>query len=171
MKEAGLHSAYIGLGSNVGDKIKNLQRAVDLLNKTEGCRVNKISSIFESKPYGIIEQDNFYNAAAEIKCSLSVKDLFYSLKKIEEDIGRKKRERWGPREIDLDLIFFDDIVYSDDQINVPHKGTAERDFVLMPLNEIAPDYIHPELKRKISDICRDISANNIIGIIPEKISK
>lgn len=95
--------------------------------------------------------------------------MFRLSKQIELKIGRKKGEKWGPREIDLDLLYFNDEIYSDEKLTVPHKGILDRDFVLVPLSEIAPDFIHPELKEKNSDICKRNSKENIIRVINEKL--
>jgi 2-amino-4-hydroxy-6-hydroxymethyldihydropteridine diphosphokinase len=158
---------YIALGSNKGNKLNYLKKAVDEIENEKNCEVVSVSSIYETKPFGNIVQENFYNCAAEVKTSYSLLDFFYLLKEIEKKLGRKKTIKWGPREIDLDLLFFNSEIYSDDQLKVPHEGIPVRDFVVVPLCEIAPDFIHPELKQKICDIC--ISEKNIIKKLEQKI--
>ncbi len=160
---------YIALGSNRGNKIEYLHKAVKELLDDANCRVESASSIYETKPYGIKEQENFYNAVIKISTSYKLTELFYSLKEIEKKIGRSGGIKWGPREIDLDLLFFGDTVYSDDRISVPHKEITKRDFVLVPLCEIAPNLIHPVLNKKISDICIEENEKTIIRKIEEKI--
>lgn len=127
------------------------------------------SSIYETKPYGVKEQDNFLNAVIKISTSFNLSQLFSFLKNIEDELGRKSNTKWGPREIDLDLLFFNDIVYSDEKIIIPHKEIELRDFVLTPLCEIAPDLFHPVLNQKISDICIDEKNKTIIAKIQDKI--
>ena len=127
------------------------------------------SSIYETKPYGVKEQDNFLNAVIKISTSFNLSQLFIFLKNIEHELGRKSNTKWGPREIDLDLLFFNDIVYSDEKIIIPHKEIELRDFVLTPLCEIAPDLFHPVLNQKISDICIDEKNKTIIAKIQDKI--
>ena len=127
------------------------------------------SSIYETKPYGVKEQDNFLNAVIKISTSFNLSQLFIFLKNIEDELGSKSNNKWGPREIDLDLLFFNDIVYSDEKIIIPHKEIELRDFVLTPLCEIAPDLFHPVLNQKISDICIDEKNKTIIAKIQDKI--
>ena len=127
------------------------------------------SSIYETKPYGVKEQDNFLNAVIKISTSFNLTQLFIFLKNIEDELGRKSNTKWGPREIDLDLLFFNNIVYSDEKIIIPHKEIELRDFVLTPLCEIAPDLFHPVLNQKISDICIDEKNKTIIAKIQDKI--
>lgn len=97
-------------------------------------------------------QGEFFNAVFRIRTQLDVKDLFRFLKSVEQKVGRKETVKWGPREIDLDILFYNDLIYSDDEITIPHKDLMNRDFVLVPLCEIAPDFIHPEVNKKISEI-------------------
>ncbi len=127
------------------------------------------SSIYETKPYGVKEQDNFLNAVIKISTSSNLSQLFIFLKNIEDELGRKSNTKWGPREIDLDILFFNEIVYSDEKIIIPHKEIELRDFVLTPLCEIAPDLFHPVLNQKISDICIDEKNKTIIAKIQDKI--
>ena len=110
------------------------------------------SSIYETIPYGEVPQSDFFNAVVKIKTDLGLKDLFHLLKSVETKVGRNKREKWGPREIDLDILFFNDIVYSDEEITVPHKDLLNRDFVIVPLLEVEPDLIHPVMNKKINEI-------------------
>jgi 2-amino-4-hydroxy-6-hydroxymethyldihydropteridine diphosphokinase len=161
--------AYVALGSNKGDRLKFLIKAIEHINETPECRVLSVSSVYETKPFGDIKQNNFLNAVIKIETSYSPLNLFKKLKEIEKEIGRIETEKWGPREIDLDLILYDDLVYSDNVLTIPHKGLTERDFVLVPLCEISPEIIHPELKKKICDICINESEKCIISRIPDKL--
>lgn len=121
------------------------------------------SYVYETKAFGNIKQDNFLNAVISIKTEYTFKELFYTLKTIENKIGRTKSVKWGPREIDLDLLFYNDLVYSDFELTVPHPGITERDFVLVPLCDIAHDFMHPVLKKNISQIDLEGLEKNIIS--------
>jgi 2-amino-4-hydroxy-6-hydroxymethyldihydropteridine diphosphokinase len=159
--------AYIALGSNKGEKLDYIRKAIEKIKTSNNCSVISVSSVYETKPFGNVDQADFYNCAAKIKTSLSIVELFHLMKKIEKSLGRKKTERWGPREIDLDLLFFNNEIFKNDELKVPHEGVAYRDFVLVPLCEIAPNYNHPELNQKICDIC--IKEMNIIKKLNQKI--
>jgi len=136
----------------VGVQINKIDYAVELIDSNPYCEVEAVSSIYESSPYGEIIQGEFFNAVFKIKTCLDLKELFRFLKSVEFQVGRTVTQKWGPREIDLDILFFNDIVFSDDEITIPHKDLLNRDFVLVPLNEIAPDLIHPSINKKISEI-------------------
>lgn len=157
---------YIGLGSNKGEKLWYLSQAVAKLNETPGCCVAKSSSVYETKPFGYKDQENFLNAAIQVFTEKSLLELIDCLKSIEKELGRVAGTRWGPREIDLDLLFYNDVVFSNEKVTVPHKEVASRDFVLVPLCEIAPDLIHPVLNLKICDICINDSEKYIIKKLP-----
>lgn len=146
-----------------------LRRAVQDIANDLKCEIESISSIYETIPYGIKEQDNFLNAVIKISTLYSLPELFIILKNIEAQLGRVGGIKWGPREIDLDILFFNKIIYSDEKITVPHKEIEHRDFVLRPLCEIAPNFCHPVLNQKVSDICIDEKNITIIGIIKDKI--
>ncbi len=139
------------MGSNKGDKLKNLQAAVDSINNHDKTAIEKVSSVYETKPYGVKEQENFYNAAAKIKTDYDLVELFYFLKSIEMDLGRIKKEKWGPREIDLDILFYNDKIYHDEVLDVPHSEIEKRDFVLVPLCEIENGIVHPVTHKKICE--------------------
>lgn len=161
--------AFIALGSNEGDKLNNLKKAVEEIKKNSDCMIKKSSSIYETKPFGNVKQDNFLNAAIKIQTKLELLELFLFLKKAEKKLGRIKTIKWGPRKIDLDLLFFNKIIYSDKNITVPHKGIPFRDFVLVPLCEIEPDLKHPELNEKICEIAVKVSEKNIICKFDQKL--
>ncbi|OGV01344.1 MAG: 2-amino-4-hydroxy-6-hydroxymethyldihydropteridine diphosphokinase [Ignavibacteria bacterium RIFOXYB2_FULL_36_7] len=163
------NTAYIGLGSNKGDKLDFFRKAVKKINTDEKCRVELSSSLYETKPLGNRKQENYLNAVLKILTEYSVIELFSFLKGIEKELGRNETERWGNREIDMDILFYNDLVYSDSIITIPHKGIANRDFVLVPLCEIDSSLIHPELKQKICDINVADSEKCIIRKLPDKL--
>jgi 2-amino-4-hydroxy-6-hydroxymethyldihydropteridine diphosphokinase len=164
-----LHTAYIGIGTNLGEKKANIRKAVDFINSNRNCRILKLSSLYETTPFGFEHNSNFLNAALKLETKYTFHKLFNFLKKIEKKLGRKKSEKWEAREIDLDILFYDDLIYSDESLTIPHKGIIYRDFVVIPLKEIEPDLVHPELKEKIADIRTGQLKKNIIKKLPGKI--
>jgi 2-amino-4-hydroxy-6-hydroxymethyldihydropteridine diphosphokinase len=128
--------AYIGIGSNVGDRLMNLRAAVRKLGSTSGVRVVRSSSVYETAPVGGPEQGDFLNAVVEIETGLEPHELLAALQRIEKDLGRVRDMRWGPRTIDLDLLSYDDQVVEDAELTVPHPRMHERAFVVVPLVEL-----------------------------------
>lgn len=145
-------SVFLGLGSNVGDRLFFLQSAVKLLNNNLNTNVEKVSSIYETLPYGLKEQDNFFNAALKVNTSLNIFEFHKFIKEVEIEIGRMKTVHWGPREIDIDLLFFGNEVIKTEKLKVPHPEVLKRDFVLLPLCEIEPGLIHPEIREPLCSI-------------------
>jgi 2-amino-4-hydroxy-6-hydroxymethyldihydropteridine diphosphokinase len=132
--------AYIGLGSNLGDPVARLRAALDALGGLPDCRALRVSPFYRTAPFGPVEQPSFVNAAAGLLTCLDPHALLAALRELERRLGRSPpRERWGPREIDLDLLVHGTAVVSDDVLTLPHPGIPQRDFVLYPLRDIAPD--------------------------------
>ena len=146
--------AYIGIGSNVGNRRYHCLKAVELLEQS-GQTVSKISSLYETEPWGVKDQPLFINMAVEIETGFPPKKLLALLKKIEKKMGRKKTVRWGPRVIDLDILFYDDLTLNDDDLVIPHPFMHTRAFVLEPLSEIAPEKVHPVLRKKVAALLRE----------------
>ncbi len=146
---------FLGIGSNKGDRLNFLRAAVHQIKLESDTVIEAASSVYESEPYGNKEQNVFYNAVLKIKSSKTFNEFCPWIKELEKKIGRKPGEKWGPREIDVDLIFFDDLVYNDGCLIVPHKEMLLRDFVLMPMIEIAPDFVHPVEKIRMKDVALD----------------
>ncbi len=144
-----IHLAYIGFGSNIGDRLKHLQNAIHALSKTEGINLQKISSVYKTDPVGYEAQGQFLNGVAAIQTSLSPLSLLQTLKDIETVIGRQHRIRWGPREIDLDILIYGDLCLRPEKLVVPHPEMHLRRFVLVPLAEIAPNLVHPIFQETI----------------------
>ena len=133
--------AFIGLGSNVGDRAENLKRALEKIRKLPKTGLIKSSTFHETDPVGGPPQGKFLNAAAELQTDLEPLELLKQVRKIEQEMGRpKKHERWGPRTIDLDLLIYDDLILQTPELTLPHPRMQERPFVLNPLAEIAPDW-------------------------------
>ncbi|MBI1939118.1 MAG: 2-amino-4-hydroxy-6-hydroxymethyldihydropteridine diphosphokinase [Ignavibacteriales bacterium] len=146
-------NVFLGLGSNVGDRIKFINDAADAINRDEKCRLIKSASYYETTPYGNVKQQNFINTVFLVETEFNLLDLFNFLKKIETKLGRKKESlRWGPREIDVDILFYNNLIYNSDKLSIPHKEILQRDFVIVPLIEIAPDFIHPVLNKRLDEI-------------------
>lgn len=137
------HWAYLGLGSNMGDKKAYLDQAVRTLDELRGCKVEKVSSYLVTKPYGGVEQDDFLNACLCLKTWLPPHELLERLHEIEQNAHRERIIHWGPRTLDLDLLLYDDEVVNTEDLIVPHAEMHLREFVLRPLTEIAPGKRHP----------------------------
>jgi len=150
------HTAYIGIGSNLESPAKNCLKAVEHLNAHPALTLVARSSLYQSEPFGITDQDWFVNAVVQLTTSLSPEKLLEVCLSIELKMGRTRAEKWGPRVVDLDILFYDDLILKQDGLEIPHPGIAERSFVLAPMNEIAPDFVHPGLKKNIKALLREI---------------
>lgn len=166
--ERSWHNAFIGLGSNIGNKKQNLEEAIEFMN-IETTRVIKLSNFYTTKPVGYTEQDDFLNCAVEIKTLLTPKELIEFLLNIEKELRRERIVRWGPRTIDLDVLLYDDIITSLEEIIIPHPRMHERLFVLKPLSDIAPYMMHPILNKRIIELEEEAikiqSGDEIIDIL------
>lgn len=147
---------YIGIGSNLGEREDNCLRAIGLLGEN-GINVSKKSSLYETEPWGMKEQPRFINMAVEAETELAAGELQKSLKSIESHMGRdKSAPTWGPRIIDLDILLYDSLVIDGPDLKIPHPLMHEREFVLRPLSEIAPDAVHPVLGKTIKELQKDL---------------
>ena len=146
-----MYIAYIGIGSNLGNREDNCEKAIRLLQEN-GLEIVKQSSMIETEPWGVPDQPLFINMAVSVKTVLSPENLLALCKKIETDLGRTETILWGPRIIDLDILFYDDVITARPDLTIPHPHIKDRDFVLRPLAEIAPDLIHPVLKKSIKEL-------------------
>ena len=151
-KKLGPAIAYLGIGSNVGDREEYIEQAIFLLEKNSHIQVVKKSSNYETEPEGGGEQPRFLNAAVEIRTKLTPQKLLDLCQEIETALGRERDIEWGPRTIDLDILLYDDLIIADDKTNIPHPRMHERLFVLKPLKEIAPHAIHPVLEKTIETL-------------------
>ena len=148
-------SIFIALGSNLGNKEKNLKDALKLLEK-KGVRVRRVSGFIMTRPYGVTDQPDFLNAVAEIETDKSPAELLQLLLQTEQEMGRKRVRRWGERNIDLDLLLYDDRIIDLPELRVPHPDMQNRDFVLYPLAQIAPDAVHPVLRKTVGELWKEL---------------
>ncbi len=155
-----MHKTYLSLGSNIGDRRENLREAIKNL-KENGVKVVKISSVYETAPVGYLDQDKFLNIACLAETDYSPEGLLTALKGIETRMGRQKTVRFGPRNIDIDIIYYDDVTMSTRDLIIPHPRMHERAFVLVPLCEIAKDYLDPVRKRAVKGILKDVSCEGV----------
>lgn len=157
------HRVYLSLGSNIGNKRKNLLEAIRKIGELENTEVVKSSTILETEPFGYLEQDNFLNTCLEVKTLMTAQEFLKEILQIELDIGRVREIKWGPRIIDIDILFYDKEIIEEDNLAVPHPWICEREFVLDPLSEIAPNYIHPLEKKTITMLARKLKEREANG--------
>lgn len=146
---------YLGIGSNLGRREENCLKAIQILAE-KGIKLRKASGLYETEPWGVEDQPNFINLAVEVETDLLPEGLLKVIKEIEKEMGRAETFRWGPRMIDIDILLYDDLIYDSQDLKIPHPLMHERDFVLMPLSDIAPETIHPVLKKTISELKRSL---------------
>ena len=144
----GRHRAYIGLGSNMGDREEYLKQAIIAIDSLEDVRVCQQASIRETEPYGYLDQDPFLNTVISLETLLEPEELLAKMMQIEKEAGRTREIHWGPRTLDLDILLYDDQVLTSPDLIIPHPGIEKRSFVLDPLCEIVPYEVHPLLKKR-----------------------
>ena len=149
--------AYIGIGSNLGDREFNCKQAIGLLRQ-KGITVSKESSLYETKPWGVTDQPLFLNMAIEIETDLKPFELLRTLKDIEKEMGREETFLWGPRIIDLDILLYDNNIVDEKGLRIPHPHMQDREFVLRPLREIAGDVTHPLLLLSIEELLQRLKS-------------
>jgi 2-amino-4-hydroxy-6-hydroxymethyldihydropteridine diphosphokinase len=154
-------TAYLGLGSNLGNRFDLLCEALQKLKSIEGIEVTKSSPVYESVPEGVSHQPRFLNAAIEIVTDLDEKKLLKECQNIENEMGRVRKEHWGPRNIDIDILMYDDLVCSTRDLIIPHPFFHEREFVLRPLADISPDLMHPVLDMSISELLEGLGESGV----------
>ena len=150
------HEAYIAVGSNMGDSRGHIAKALGQLKNSKNIRVEKVSELLETLPYGGVEQNNFVNGMFEIRTLLAPEELLQELHQIEASEGRERKIHWGPRTLDLDIIFYDDLIYSSEDLVIPHVDMENRYFVLKPLSELAPNFRHPITHKTVAQMLAEL---------------
>lgn len=151
------NEVYLLLGSNLGDRNENLERAKIGIAHTAALILNS-SSLYETQPWGKTDQPGFINQVIQVACDSTPRELLTRLLALEAEMGRLRKEQWGPRLIDMDILFFGQQIVSDHDLTIPHPGISERRFTLVPLAEIAPGFVHPLLKKTCQQLlaeCQD----------------
>jgi len=147
-----IFEAYIGLGSNLGDRKQNIEKALELLGKTPKIKVCSVSKFYETAPVGFKDQPDFVNAAAKIETTLKPLKLLAVCQSIERRLKRVRTIRWGPRTIDIDILLYGDLITRSDKLILPHPEMHKREFVLKPLNDIAPGVVHPLSGKTVAEL-------------------
>ena len=154
------HTAYIALGTNLGDRLANLHAAIRSLPPE--IKVLAKSHVYETPPWGYEDQPAFLNMIIKAETELEPKSLLKYLKQLEVELGREQNFRWGPRLIDLDILFYDNLVINTPLLVIPHPRLHERAFVLVPLADVAPDLIHPILQKSVSQLMAEVDTQEIL---------
>ena len=146
-----MNKVYLQLGSNLGERAKFISDAVKKISESIG-KVSTLSQVYESTPWRVDGQANYLNQIIEVKTIFSAQDILASILKIEKDLGRVRIEKWGERLIDIDIIFFNNDIIETAELCIPHRHMHERNFVLVPLHEIAPDFLHPKYQKTVAQL-------------------
>ncbi len=153
------HRVYLSLGSNMGDRKKYIDDGIRFIKKKPGVRILSVSKLIETKPYGKTDQDDFLNGAAAIETTLGPYELLRLLGDAESAAGRIRKEHWGPRTLDMDILMYDDLIMAEKDLVIPHYDMAARDFVLAPLSEIAPYAVHPVTGKTVTQMYSELKAS------------
>jgi 2-amino-4-hydroxy-6-hydroxymethyldihydropteridine diphosphokinase len=159
---------YIGLGSNMGDGVKNCRRAMEAIGADARNRLVGSSRFYRTEPVGKKDQEWFINGVVAVETTMSPRELMEFLLSVEKAMGRVRQERWGPRIIDLDILFYGDRVLDEESLQIPHPRLHERRFVLVPLEQIAPGLVHPLFERTVAQILAGLDTAEIVFPVPEE---
>lgn len=158
-----MNNVFLILGGNLGERKKNLAKAAELLGKAAG-RIKRCSPIYETEPWGVEGQPNYYNQVVEMLTDLDAHSLINTILEIEKQMGRIRTEKYDARTIDIDILFFNDDIINTGDLTVPHPRIQERRFVLEPLAEIAPEFIHPVLNRSVAALLKETSDDGKVSL-------
>ena len=156
--ERGWHKAYVAIGSNIGDRSGYFDMAISRLKEEDTVEVVKVSDYIVTEPYGGVEQDDFLNGAMELRTLLDPEELLNLLHVIENEAGRERKIHWGPRTLDLDILFYDDLIYDSEDLIIPHPEIPKREFVLIPMAQIAGNLHHPVSGRTVKEMLEDLDS-------------
>jgi len=159
--------AYIGIGSNLGDKLENCRRAMEAIGADARNRLIRRSRFYRTEPVGKKDQEWFINAVVAVETTMRPRELMEFLLSVEKGMGRIRQERWGPRIIDLDILFYGDRVLDEEGLQIPHPRLHERRFVLAPLKDMAPGLLHPVFRRTVAEILEELDAAEKVFPVPE----
>ncbi|HET9588690.1 MAG TPA: 2-amino-4-hydroxy-6-hydroxymethyldihydropteridine diphosphokinase [Anaerolineales bacterium] len=157
------NTVYLALGSNLGDRLANLKRAIAALSPQ--MEVKAKSHVYETPPWGFEDQPKFLNQVIQVNTYLAPEPLLKHLKRLEVTLGRKATFPNGPRLIDIDILFYDDLVLNTPSLEIPHPRLHERGFVLLPLADIAPDWVHPVLKKSVGELLASCNVSDITKLV------
>lgn len=158
--QRGWHRVFLGIGSNMGDREQYIREGIHSLEELRDIRLKKVSELIRTEPYGGVEQEDFLNGAVEIETLLTPGELLRELHRIEGEAHRERKVRWGPRTLDLDILFYDQMVYEDDELVIPHADMQNRYFVLKPMCELAPNFRHPLLGRTLGELLSEVTSRS-----------
>lgn len=156
-----MNNVFLILGGNLGERKKNLDEAISLLGKKAG-NVKRFSSVYETQPWGVKDQPNYFNQVIEMLTDLSAQGLMTELLQIEKKMGRVREKKYGSRTIDIDILFFNDAIINTESLTVPHPRLHERRFVLEPMNEIASELMHPILQKTIAELLTETTDESVV---------
>ena len=156
------HNAFIAIGSNLGTPKENCIEAIDIISSNPHIKITSKSSFYQTAPVGNTKQDWFINAVIKVSTQLNSDILLSAILKIESKMGRIRKEKWGPRIIDLDLLFYDNLIIKQKDLTLPHPEIQKRNFVLQPLNEIGENFIHPSLNKSINTLLKESKDNSVV---------
>ncbi len=160
--------AYIGIGSNLGDKLFNCRYSIDKINQLPGCHVSAVSAIFKTEPVGVTGQPWYANCVVELSTTQLPSQLLKGLLSIESDMGRIRKKRWEARIIDLDILLFGQEIIESNNLMIPHPFLHKRQFVLEPLDQLAPDLMHPVLKSTINQLLNKLPKGPSVVVLKEE---
>jgi 2-amino-4-hydroxy-6-hydroxymethyldihydropteridine diphosphokinase len=164
-----LPAVYLSLGSNLGDRLGYLKQAIEKIEELDKISIKKISSVYETDPVGYENQLRFLNLVLQAQTSLDPHPLLEQFLSIEEQMSRKRGEKWGPRNIDVDILLYDDLIVNSDQLTIPHPRMHLRRFVLVPLAQIASQLLHPLLGKNVRELLESCQDNSGVKLFAKKL--